>query len=468
MDNSSVFQTSNKSPFQYAPLDILALIFDRCIYYFTAAAIPRLDIRHAPLNVSHVCSHWRQASLSTPQLWRALYIRENVNLHLLEESYKRSASTTLDIFVHLSWTHKGETVIRRGILEFVQNVIFQEQHRWRRVYLAIPMCHVLKSLLQTTGAVIHGLRNLESLTLRVSDREVWSNFPEVQEFGIDLSASLAIEKLRLSGTEISVLHKKLPRFTLLRKLQLRLNQLVSFDTYLNLLNSSPRLEQLVIKIHADTSDHDALSTIVPDGPLPNVRLPHLRDFQLNSSGRYFSLPAALLNVIDAPNLKDLLLHDSSYASFNDDPSGLQSALNGLLQRTSTLVSLTIRLKMDEDSFIHMLDRLPVVERLRVNLEPLSWETISALDTTLSSSSSTSVRVPCLQELTIYCVRSTTDTLLNMLLSRTYVDGDGPKPFRSLKKVSIPRWYGIPRADQEYSEKLKTLYSRGLIIADHDY
>ncbi|KDR79279.1 hypothetical protein GALMADRAFT_243203 [Galerina marginata CBS 339.88] len=90
------------SPIRRVPLDILREI--------TLYALPKHPAPYrgsVPLSVSHVCSAWRSAALSSPRLWTTLFLelwegRRDLGIYeeLLGEWFKRAKGLPLSVFMH--------------------------------------------------------------------------------------------------------------------------------------------------------------------------------------------------------------------------------------------------------------------------------------------------------------------------------------------------------------------------------
>ena len=449
-----------KPPKLGLPPDVLICVFEQCIEYTKAVDIQRPDRRSAPLNVSQVCRLWRDISVSTPTLWRGLYIRGDVSYNLLSEFFRRSSTVTLDVHLRLDCdesstsstpTSKAMGYTRTEILEFIQDLVLQEQRRWRSVYIhsTLPLHHGEDIFSSGTGPLLRDMCNIQELTLDTGRR--W-------RIKLDLSMALGIHSLVLSGYGIFI-RVSFPTLASLRRLKLRLGRRRPFNTYQSLIKSAPNLEYLFVDLsNCAISQLNESSSITYDRA--RAYLPHLRYLFFYGgwnipTDRITSRLCAILNTIEADNLTGV--HISGYAA---TPTYTEALVRFLEVSGKCLVNVVMRVRVDTSCFLMASNYLPTVRRLVVVLEELNCEVVAAMHI---KEDTKEIRLPQLQELAIECLEChcNADDLLEMLLSRTYDEEDCRKDaYKSLEKVSIT---GFPPNSVYLDERYSLLKKRGCIL-----
>ena len=90
-----------KAPIRRIPQDII-----KEIAMFSLPARPTSSPHHFPLVFTHVCSLWRTVSLSTPQLWRTLYLTVKdtkslpIRTEVVDEWFKRANTVPSTLFIY--------------------------------------------------------------------------------------------------------------------------------------------------------------------------------------------------------------------------------------------------------------------------------------------------------------------------------------------------------------------------------
>ena len=84
------------APIRRAPLDVLAIIFTQCSY----------DDWRTPLTISAVCRRFRDIVIATPQAWRVLKIRGDVDTEHMGSYFERSGKLSIHVGIqclNINW-----------------------------------------------------------------------------------------------------------------------------------------------------------------------------------------------------------------------------------------------------------------------------------------------------------------------------------------------------------------------------
>jgi hypothetical protein len=476
---------TQKSPFCNPPIDVLVSIFEHALpYYSKARDVPLPDVKSAPLNISHVCRYWREASLLTPQLWSTIVVTEHINLDLTLEMINRSAHRPLDIFIHVKPNSKFHQISMRKLV-FVHEKLFRNhfnRSRWRYVYCVLPLVSndergaistkLLRERMRMFAQGFNGLNggNLEELTIHISDHTEWWYYWSVNErhrhepIVVGAPLSPVIKRLDLSGVLIKLQVDALIQYTRLRKIHLRIGEHTPTESYLSLLAAAPNLEDLCIKFPSLDEDD---TPIVQKSNVPPKTFSRLRYLYLHNSHNFVSsqMLSTIVAAIDAPNLERLRIYDRTFPTDNPAVVKLGDALRGLLSRTSSSTSLTdvdIYSNIREGVLIEYLGMLPAVRTLAIQMLNCTTDLMTALMAPRPDVEAPPARVPLLRKLSIRCrsFLASEDQVLAMLLSRT--EFSSSHSCERLQNVSL----GIPNHEFDVrgfilSDDVKDLMKSGL-------
>jgi hypothetical protein len=142
-------------PINALPPEILSAIF-----------LPLREIRRYKqllpfqVHLSHVCRHWRQIAISTPQLWSSITLFSTKSQPCVEEWLARSGSVPLDVRLDLfDADYRGEVTahwLQNHLAHIVLNV-----HRFQNLFLftrlEVNVYHVLQLLHQVEAPLLKRL-----------------------------------------------------------------------------------------------------------------------------------------------------------------------------------------------------------------------------------------------------------------------------------------------------------------------
>ncbi|KAJ7466184.1 hypothetical protein B0H11DRAFT_2048764 [Mycena galericulata] len=195
------------SPIRRLPNELLTEIFLFCRANSTRSTVSILDVREAPMLLSHVAAHWRTVSIGTPMLWDTPCFRESIVSHpkaiymrsILQRSRHLPTSLAFETF-----GDSGPRAIagNTDCFQFFTDLGDRVQHisldlPWRDVMEHIknppgcPLFPILASLkvtleddgLEDWPAILDSFRRapgLRSLTLNASSSPFTPTFPWVQ------------------------------------------------------------------------------------------------------------------------------------------------------------------------------------------------------------------------------------------------------------------------------------------------
>ncbi|TDL17527.1 hypothetical protein BD410DRAFT_546305 [Rickenella mellea] len=142
-----------RHPVCYIPPELLVKIFINCL---PCDPCPNGD--EAPLNISSVCSTWRQIAISTQQLWSHIFITDRPNCHYISivETWI-SRSLNYGFSFTLRWcpvNPQYEKKVRQMI-----DLLVEHCGTWREVAFTLPMSYAspLMSVIPTETPILEKL-----------------------------------------------------------------------------------------------------------------------------------------------------------------------------------------------------------------------------------------------------------------------------------------------------------------------
>ncbi|KAJ7696374.1 hypothetical protein B0H16DRAFT_1903820 [Mycena metata] len=274
-------------PFFKIPVEIKSMIFGHCI------ESPEPDSKSAPLLLGQVCRHWREVTLSSPELWSSFIktivvdhtlnvapSRYNSLLELLKIWLARSATRPLNFAL----LYKGIRI--RPLPPPIHQLLLQHAHRWEHVILCLPYSDLVELFGKCTGS----LPLLRTLAISLPHYERAQDIDPAEE---PLSFEVLRHSSLLQTIEMS-LNRAWPSLS-----SVPWTQLTSFNGHhlrvrnaYDVLRSCPALQECRLKI-----------TIKPDDPFTSLHLPELR--VLHIAADWSSGAFAFLAQLTLPRLQRL-------------------------------------------------------------------------------------------------------------------------------------------------------------------
>ncbi|KAL1682391.1 hypothetical protein EV122DRAFT_203802 [Schizophyllum commune] len=331
------------SPIRRLPPEILSVIFEFALtekWKFNC-------IGHASLNVAMICSTWRAAALSTPQLWKYINIdilshttgkrlwKEAIETHLL-----RSKEISLSIRLTFYSVESVPASLRQA-----WSLLCSQSHRWKSLIvntLVIPACFShcpwpdhfpILSHLHYNNTSLYGSAELVPLT----------NAP---------ITSLRLELMK----PLCWFPRQLPALWRIIRLDIMCNSLQdSINRYLPMISScSTSLRYL--NVHANQCDYSHTS------PLKSTDLPLLEHLEAAGYG------IQVCQIFAMPDLKSATLYGYGSSARRRDPcclsyfvDMLRSSSTGAQLRSLTLINLAGVWRI----LAECLDLLPALSHLHI-------------------------------------------------------------------------------------------------------
>ncbi|KAJ7162984.1 hypothetical protein C8R46DRAFT_1102117 [Mycena filopes] len=426
------------APVRKMPVELLAEIFRYACGWYPSLSQPRSEhlafyLFKAAKVVSHVCAHWRQVAITTPQLWTQPPVRLNKTpteayCSRLKEWLGRSAPLPIHVQLACASDVNPTTAV---------DTFLTVAHRWSSAQFALPSLSVLSNIPSD------GLKQLRKLTLESPD-----------------TSSVALAAFSLAPN-LSKVTLYTPHIT---RLQLPWSQLAHLivaegalpQQCLDALLQCQNLLTAYFSIDAWPGRPD-VSALTP------VTLGKLERFELHSSSELGSI-TPLFACLALPALSRLTLSLSSDLDWTT-PEFTQFQL-----RSPNVETLSIRCpNLDSDALIAILRHTPAVSFLSLA------ECRHAFDETTAAALSSSHQshaqlVPSLCNLSVEgCDNSLEEVALDALIAARWWTDEQLATFPSPPRVA--RWSSIAISrddDQEYlsSEfvaKLKEYREQGLDV-----
>ncbi|TDL15264.1 hypothetical protein BD410DRAFT_845347 [Rickenella mellea] len=304
------------APVLQIPCEITSEIFRYCL---PEDEFPQPSIRSAPIQLSLVCSAWRELSIGTPCLWTKVLLCASTDFEDLSgtltdhmESHVETLrlwtkrATPLLLSVHLRYPtlpRLDVPVIRIDQLPPIFHVIVENGARWKDIRLSLPRNYLDFgwSLTQQNASKLNSFAIDDTLI------PIFGSSLAVSTGPINLQTGIA-ETLSTLSVCVPIIYAPPYRAPCMRLRKLSLKHAGPVEC-LNLLRHCPVLEDLILHFYR-------LNEMVGSSSGPTMLLPQLRTFHLSHTtyGEYWetSFPVGseiglLLECLSLPNLKGFFL-----------------------------------------------------------------------------------------------------------------------------------------------------------------
>ncbi|KAG2157769.1 uncharacterized protein EDB93DRAFT_1124539 [Suillus bovinus] len=247
------------SPISFIPPEILGAIFVHHVQQ-TQSCYP-LDSRYVLLwlKVGHICHHWREVALGTPELWATPFLNSS---RVTEEMLMRSKMATLNLRRGLRYRMEAVQMVLMNI-ERLQEVSFP--------FLNDGTTRCIEEFLDKVSS--YSAPKLRSLLLEAGS----SQTPRIAIPTSFLAPNL--RSLQIKYCDISWSSSILTGLTVLSIEKLSPEYLPTLDELISALRRMPALHTLELDDALPTLPPKTMSLPCPPRVL-NVRLPHLKRLRL--------------------------------------------------------------------------------------------------------------------------------------------------------------------------------------------
>ncbi|KZT25552.1 hypothetical protein NEOLEDRAFT_348859 [Neolentinus lepideus HHB14362 ss-1] len=139
------------------PWEILSYIFLHLVQSYDNLSVSCMD---TPVLLSHVCSHWREVSTSTPELWKTVALRSSLTARSTSRSTSflhRSKSLPLDLLLDFRdprWRWNEENhIFSADDMKDVLCLLLPAVHRWGSLTLLTDTWAPIHTFLSQTSCV---------------------------------------------------------------------------------------------------------------------------------------------------------------------------------------------------------------------------------------------------------------------------------------------------------------------------
>ncbi|TEB39863.1 hypothetical protein FA13DRAFT_1724077 [Coprinellus micaceus] len=261
--------------------------------------------------VSHVCRHWRETAINTPDLWSSIYIDQPHQWDRYEAYLERSKGQVLDLDINLE-THS----------RLVLDLIIPKAEQWRSLVVEYDFwLHAREFLKQM--AEVPSAPNLERLHMESyedsTDIEIFEPLQYKDPFYLPFHGNAPnLRFVKLMSVHIDW-EGAIPMFQGLQELDLRFHTedvLPSWKAFSSYLKNSPQLIQLGLhESGPKLPDPSALSLppMTPAAGLPTAYYTAAPSFEEKEPEDPYEWPTYPLEV---PSLRELKLshHEAPYAT----------------------------------------------------------------------------------------------------------------------------------------------------------
>ncbi|KAJ7472777.1 hypothetical protein FB451DRAFT_302949 [Mycena latifolia] len=331
------------APIRKLPIEILSEIFLQCVEWGSEWN-PFTDPQWA---LVRVCRYWRTAALSTPRLWRHIFIHKSTGLFdhipytflkpILPLQLKRSAEAPLALSLTGSYLNENTRI-------YILEKFFSVARRWQDVTLRLSALDVRRFQAQCYSSSFPALTRLD-LTLHFIDEEyalesIFQSTPLLEE--LNYGGTIAGDS-RLSSTLQPICAFPLPQLKklALTKLWYKASDIVAVFQASN-----------VVEVSFRQCYHRSDGT--PPIPRHSKTLPNLESFTIDSCDDTL---LSLYNIV-APALKCLSVSSRRSRTLADDLISL------LTRSTPSLTHLTVRnVSMPGETVLKILSLVPTISSL---------------------------------------------------------------------------------------------------------
>lgn len=253
------------------------------------------------VTISHVCRHWRQVAISTPQLWSSITLFSKRSLPCLEEWLRRSGAAPLDVRLDLYDAEYREKLDITWITETLTRIA-SCAHRFQSLfvftYREVNTYHVLQ-LFEHVEAPL-----LERLRIHIGRRE---HLRELRPFslpggGFSLPTIFSGGLPRLAFAELESV-KCIPPLTTVTTLHLNVvGTALSFSRLVEILQMPHDLVSFSLRGYIEEGGWPV------QRDRPHIRLNNLRNLEVSARG---ATGVFFILFIGIPNLESLRWHADS-------------------------------------------------------------------------------------------------------------------------------------------------------------
>lgn len=341
---TSARSPENETPIHKLPIELLSEIF----------LLASFDAPPVPVQLSHVCSHWRAVTLSLPSLWRVLILSKSKPAQKAKAWLQRSHGCVFELCLKsgLSQGMVGPIHVMMQSLDLGRQVLAEMQslqwERLRHCTLGDRTSYTFFSALWESGRG-ESLKNLQSLDISESSETLW---PQRRHWLLQDGADSDIDagddapsRYNLGLTSLT-LRGAAPNWDVMLPHVCKLVSLELYDQPREVtglreaLHDNPKLERLII--HANPSAPTLRTPTLLPNTIPLIHCQHLHHLELSD----ISDVAPLTQRIDFPALRTLRL-SGSYAGFtfnilSQSPSSLANLQELSLRRCAVDARNVIR------------------------------------------------------------------------------------------------------------------------------
>ncbi|EIM79936.1 uncharacterized protein STEHIDRAFT_163191 [Stereum hirsutum FP-91666 SS1] len=379
------------------PVEILTEIFIHVCEAHTPSQQPKslqqaISLYTRPIDVSHVCRHWREVALACARLWTFILVseRHEHGLERFDAFVKRSKKSPLRIFISWSpteddrsgrdpidWEHFSQ--MSDVFVDTTLEQILRSSHRWTSFHLSIETARLMSRIerrLSTVDAPL--LRDVALGTTFPQDSDVPSVWNASKRWsGRPPFLACDLRSLYLSQTPPNWIDHtpycmdRTPYYTNLQSLTLDRVTVPFISAFMRFLAGFPLLEALALR----TFRFNTMRGGTQNDPL--VELPLLRCFSITGLGPQDG--EVLFTQLRMPNIKVMTLdceeqhHDN--LRWDTAVSLLSAAYPG--SSTSALDSVQVlrigQLECDSSLLPSFFQRLSDLRVLVVDCSSTGWD-----------------------------------------------------------------------------------------------
>ncbi|KAJ7706909.1 hypothetical protein B0H17DRAFT_1192465 [Mycena rosella] len=327
------------------PPEVLAEIFLHCL---PDDEFIKPDIISSPLVLCGICHHFREIVLSTPGLWSSLSFEtesapDAESIELVRSWLARARRVPLSLRFHNS-NGDWESASAQSILQIIVSLFPQ----WRNIELDLTL---------SLGQIIFPLGREFPLLEKLA-------FITCGEHGPKFMASLYIDAPKLRQISARIYH--------IVSLHIPWDQITVYRMTCSNFRTCIQILPYLLNLVNGTFEVDRYNS--PTEPISVPPLLRLQSLTVVGSGR--SVPMHILDYFTAPALKTLTLRFPHYRPMVASET---APLISFASRSSfQLHTMSLSLVLTADAVVQCLEALPSLAHLKIMIEPLRADYMSAV------------------------------------------------------------------------------------------